>query len=73
MSRIAIPDRDEAPANSQPILDNVHKMLGFVPNLATIDVHQPERSCRMGFSDGIACQDTRRENTGRNCTRRLGS
>jgi AhpD family alkylhydroperoxidase len=33
MSRIAIPDRDEAPAESQPILDNVHKMLGFVPNL----------------------------------------
>jgi uncharacterized peroxidase-related enzyme len=33
MSRIAVPDRDEAPAESQPILDNVHKMLGFVPNL----------------------------------------
>jgi uncharacterized peroxidase-related enzyme len=33
MSRITIPDRDEAPAESQPILDNVHKTLGFVPNL----------------------------------------
>jgi uncharacterized peroxidase-related enzyme len=33
MSRIAIPDRDEAPVASQPILDNVNKMLGFVPNL----------------------------------------
>jgi uncharacterized peroxidase-related enzyme len=33
MSRIAIPGRDDAPAESQPILDNVHKMLGFVPNL----------------------------------------
>ncbi len=32
MSRIAIPGRDEAPAESQAILDNVHKMLGFVPN-----------------------------------------
>ena len=33
MSRIAIPGRDDAPAESQPILDNVNKMLGFVPNL----------------------------------------
>ena len=33
MSRIAIPTRDDAPAESKPILDNVHKMLGFVPNL----------------------------------------
>src|ERR1700754_2459515 len=33
MSRIAIPTRDDAPAESQPILDNVHKTLGFVPNL----------------------------------------
>jgi uncharacterized peroxidase-related enzyme len=33
MSRIKIPGRDEAPAESQPILDKVHQMLGFVPNL----------------------------------------
>jgi uncharacterized peroxidase-related enzyme len=33
MSRIAIPGRDDAPAESQAILDNVNKMLGFVPNL----------------------------------------
>jgi uncharacterized peroxidase-related enzyme len=33
MSRIAIPTRDDAPAESKPILDNVRKMLGFVPNL----------------------------------------
>jgi uncharacterized peroxidase-related enzyme len=33
MSRIAIPTRDAAPPESQPILDNVHKALGFVPNL----------------------------------------
>ncbi|MCA6108338.1 carboxymuconolactone decarboxylase family protein [Bradyrhizobium cenepequi] len=32
MSRIAIPGRDDAPAESQAILDNVNKMLGFVPN-----------------------------------------
>ncbi|MBZ9985295.1 MULTISPECIES: carboxymuconolactone decarboxylase family protein [unclassified Mesorhizobium] len=32
MSRIAIPGRDDAPAESQPILDNINKMLGFVPN-----------------------------------------
>lgn len=33
MPRIAIPGRDDAPAESQAILDNVNKMLGFVPNL----------------------------------------
>jgi uncharacterized peroxidase-related enzyme len=33
MSRIAIQGRDDAPAESQPILDNLNKMLGFVPNL----------------------------------------
>src|SRR6185312_4181248 len=32
MSRIAIPGRDDAPAESQAILDNINKMLGFVPN-----------------------------------------
>ena len=33
MSRIVIPGRDDAPAASELILDNVNKMLGFVPNL----------------------------------------
>jgi uncharacterized peroxidase-related enzyme len=33
MPRIAIPDRDDGPAESQSILDNVNRMLGFVPNL----------------------------------------
>jgi uncharacterized peroxidase-related enzyme len=33
MSRIAIPGRDDAPAESRAVLDNVNKMLGFVPNL----------------------------------------
>jgi AhpD family alkylhydroperoxidase len=33
MPRIAIPDRDDAPAESRSILDNVNRMLGFVPNL----------------------------------------
>ena len=33
MPRIASPGRDDAPAESQSILDNVNKMLGFVPNL----------------------------------------
>ncbi|EFI53253.1 MULTISPECIES: carboxymuconolactone decarboxylase family protein [Afipia] len=32
MSRIDIPGRDDAPAESQAILDNINKMLGFVPN-----------------------------------------
>ena len=33
MSRIAIPGRDDAPLEAQRILDNVKKILGFVPNL----------------------------------------
>jgi uncharacterized peroxidase-related enzyme len=33
MPRIEIPTRDQAPAESQAILDNLNKMLGFVPNL----------------------------------------
>jgi len=33
MPRISIPKREDAPAGSKPILDNVDKMLGFVPNL----------------------------------------
>ena len=33
MPRIAIPKRENAPVESNAILDNVDKMLGFVPNL----------------------------------------
>ena len=33
MSRIKIPTREEAPEASQPVLEKVNKMLGFVPNL----------------------------------------
>src|SRR6201991_1038760 len=33
MPRISVPTRDEAPAESQPILDSVGKQLGFIPNL----------------------------------------
>src|SRR3954470_19255613 len=33
MPRIAAPPRDEAPAESQPILDSVGVQLGFIPNL----------------------------------------
>ena len=33
MPRIAIPKREDTPEASKPIVDNVAKMLGFVPNL----------------------------------------
>ena len=33
MPRIAIPFRDEAHPDAQPVLDAAHKLLGFVPNL----------------------------------------
>jgi uncharacterized peroxidase-related enzyme len=33
MSRIDIPDRDDTPQASQPILDDIQKKAGFIPNL----------------------------------------
>lgn len=33
MSRLTIPDRADAPAKSQPLLDAVEKQMGVVPNL----------------------------------------
>lgn len=33
MSRIALPARDEAHPDAQPVLNAAHKLLGFVPNL----------------------------------------
>ena len=33
MPRIAIPKREDAPVESELILDNIDKMLGFVPHL----------------------------------------
>jgi uncharacterized peroxidase-related enzyme len=33
MSRLAIPTRDTAPAESRPLLDAVHKKFGVIPNL----------------------------------------
>ena len=33
MSRLTIPAREDAPANSKPLLDAVEKQLGVVPNL----------------------------------------
>ena len=33
MPRITVPTRDEAPTESQPILDSVGEQLGFIPNL----------------------------------------
>jgi uncharacterized peroxidase-related enzyme len=41
MSRIAIPSRDDVPAESQPILDGVQKLVGFVPNLHRLMATSP--------------------------------
>ncbi len=41
MSRLTIPARDEAPANSQPLLDGVFKKLGIVPNLFRVFAQSP--------------------------------
>ncbi|MEO5612554.1 MAG: carboxymuconolactone decarboxylase family protein, partial [Sphingomicrobium sp.] len=41
MSRINIPAREDAPANSQPFLDAVEKQLGVVPNLFRLVANSP--------------------------------
>jgi uncharacterized peroxidase-related enzyme len=41
MSRLSIPTRDEAPAQSQPLLDGVFKTLGVVPNLYRLAAQSP--------------------------------
>jgi len=41
MNRIAIPDADQAPAASRPLLDAVKKQLGVVPNLMKVLGHSP--------------------------------
>jgi uncharacterized peroxidase-related enzyme len=41
MSRLTIPTRDEAPAESQPLLDGVFKKLGMVPNLFRLAAKSP--------------------------------
>jgi alkylhydroperoxidase family enzyme len=41
MSRLGIPDRDDVPEASKPILKAVHKPLGVVPNMLGLIAHSP--------------------------------
>ena len=41
MSRISVPDREAAPAASQPLFDAVEKQLGVVPNLFRLVGNSP--------------------------------
>ena len=41
MSRIKIPAREEAPEASQPVLEKVGKMLGFMTNLRHLMATSP--------------------------------
>jgi uncharacterized peroxidase-related enzyme len=41
MSRLTVPTRDEAPVDSQPLLDGVFKKLGVVPNLFRVFAQSP--------------------------------
>ena len=41
MSRIDIPDHDQTPAATLPLLDAVKKQLGVVPNLMKVVGHSP--------------------------------
>jgi len=45
MPRIAIPKGEDAREESRPILDNVDKMLGFVPNLQRLTSISPNALC----------------------------
>lgn len=42
MARIAIPTKDQAPAKSQPILENYDKVLGVVPNFFALISQSPD-------------------------------
>lgn len=70
MSRIAIPGPGESPAESQTILDNINKTLGFLPNHS--HVHQSERPWRLGGPDEAGVEDPRPEDAGGDGTRGLG-
>ena len=41
MSRLTIPDRDQVPEESKPILDGVHRQLGVVPNMFRLIASSP--------------------------------
>ncbi len=41
MARLHIPERDNTPPATKPILDNVHGVLGFVPNLHRLMANSP--------------------------------
>lgn len=42
MSRITIPDRDDAPEGSRPTLDAINRQLGVVPNLFRLIANSPD-------------------------------
>ncbi|WLE62811.1 carboxymuconolactone decarboxylase family protein [Burkholderia plantarii] len=55
MSRLHIPTRDEAPANSKPILDIVYQKLGVVPNLYRLIGSSPAALAAFAaFQDGLS-------------------
>lgn len=55
MSRIAIPTIESVPAQSQPILDAVHRQLGVVPNLFRLVASSPVALQAMtGLSGALA-------------------
>ncbi|MCS0496460.1 peroxidase-related enzyme [Ancylobacter sp. MQZ15Z-1] len=41
MSRLAVPNLDDAPEASKPVLDAIHKSLGVVPNLFRLIANSP--------------------------------
>jgi uncharacterized peroxidase-related enzyme len=41
MSRLTVPSRDQAPADSQPLLDGVFKKFGVIPNLFRVFAQSP--------------------------------
>jgi uncharacterized peroxidase-related enzyme len=41
MTRLRILTREEAPPETQPVLDGLHKQLGFIPNLSLVMAQSP--------------------------------
>lgn len=55
MSRIKIPTRDEAPAESKPTLDAIGKRAGFIPNLFRLMAISPPTLAAQGaFQNALA-------------------
>ncbi len=62
MSRITIPKLEETPEESRPVLENVSKRLGFVPNLQRLMAISPNALNGWASLMGSLSKDARSKN-----------